>query len=137
MKLSEAFAPFMTRKDVAAQLKDETVREKKGSKEEDKERVTVGDAIVSEGLSKEAVLNILQKNIGEIERCTLGSKPGEKLVLELIISSNGKIKAVKIVTSPFKDRNTEQCIIEKVKKWKFPATQGNREVKATVTLVFG
>ena len=32
MKLGEASAPFMTRKDVAVQLKDEAVREKKGSK---------------------------------------------------------------------------------------------------------
>ena len=99
--------------------------------------MTVADAVVSEGLSKETVLNIVQKKIGEIELCYLGSEPRGKLVLELSISPSGKIKAVKIVSSPFKNRNAEQCIIENVKKWKFPATQGNREVKATVSLVFG
>jgi hypothetical protein len=97
----------------------------------------VGDITVSQGLSKDVVLNIAQKNIGGIERCYPGNELRGKLVLELIISSSGRIKTAKIISSPLKDRDAERCLIDSVKHWKFPATQGGQEVKASITFIFG
>jgi TonB family protein len=92
---------------------------------------------VSEGLSKEIALNIARTNAGEIERCSLGNEPREDLVLELTITPGGKIKTVKVVSGFLKNRNAERCIVEAVKKWVFPATQGGKEVTATISFVFG
>jgi len=36
------------------------------------------------------------------------------------------------------DRKAERCLIDSVKNWQFPATQGGQEVKATtITLILG
>ena len=141
MKLSEApaslRAPFMERKEVAGQSRDEAVAKRKGSTAEEMRKVMIGNMTVSEGLSKEIVLTIAQKHIGEIERCSLGSEPRGDLVLELTITPGGNIKTVKIVSGSLKNRNTERCITEAVKRWQFPATQGGKEVTATVSFVFG
>lgn len=130
-------APLMARKAMSEAVeqrvaRDEAVKEKTGERS-----VKVGDIIVSEGLSRDVVLKTVQRNIGEIERCYLGSELRGALVLELTLGQGGKVKALKIVSSPSKDRNTEQCIIESIKKWQFPPTQGGRVVTATLSFVFG
>jgi len=136
-KLSQGSVSFMTRKEAAGQVATDAVREQKGFEEKDKSKVTVGDVIVSEGLSKEAILNIVQEKTGEIERCYLGREVRGELTLELSVGPDGKVRSVKIVSSPLKDREVERCVSNSVKKWQFPAVQGGREVKATITLVFG
>jgi Ca-activated chloride channel family protein len=137
MKLSQEPTSFMTRKEVAGQLATDAVTEQKGFEEKDKSKVTVGDVIVPEGLSKEVVLKLVQKKAGEIERCYFGREVRGKLILELTVDLDGKVRSVKITSSPLKDSGVERCVTESVKKWQFPAVQGGREVKATITLVFG
>jgi len=44
---------------------------------------------------------------------------------------------VKVQSSSFRNRNHEACVIESIKKWQFPTTLDAREVRATVSLVFG
>ena len=137
MKLSQEPTSFMTRKEVAGQLATDAVTEQKGFEEKDKSKVTVGDVIVPEGLSKEVVLKLVQKKAGEIERCYFGREVRGKLILELTVDLDGKVRSVKITSSPLKDSGVERCVTESVKKWQFPAVQGGREVKATIILVFG
>ena len=137
MKLSQEPTSFMTRKEVAGQLATDAVTEQKGFEEKDKSKVTVGDVIVPEGLSKEVVLKLVQKKAGEIERCYFGREVRGKLILELTVGLDGKVRSVKITSSPLKDSGVERCVTESVKKWQFPAVQGGREVKATIILVFG
>jgi len=91
--------------------------------------------VVMEGLLKEVVLDVVKKGMAEIESCLRGGEPRAKLVIELILGPDGKVKAAKISGGPFRDKSAERCIIEQVKKWKFPPTQGSRDVKATVSLV--
>ncbi len=113
-------------------LQDAVVREKQKAR-----GLRVGDTTVSEGLAKDVVLNIAQKNIDQIERCHAPNELRGKLVLELIISLSGRIKSAKIISSPLKDRNAERCLLDSIKKWQFPPTQRGQEVKATITFIFG
>jgi Ca-activated chloride channel family protein len=113
-------------------LQDVAVKEKQKAR-----GLRVGDITVSEGLSKDVVLNIAKKNIGEIERCCLRNELRGKLVLELIISLSGMVKTVKVISNPLKDRKAERCLIDLIKNWQFPTTQGGQEVKATITFILG
>jgi TonB family protein len=137
MKMSRAYAPLMAFKAAPAELEDKTLREQTRQKEEDKRRIALRDVTVSEGLSQEAVLNVIKKKIIELEKYFPGSEPGAKLVLRLTLSPYGKVKNVKAVSSSLKNGRFQRDIIEQVKKWQFPATQEGREAKVTISLVFG
>ena len=100
-------------------------------------RVRIAELTVSKGLPKEVVLKTIQKNIGDIEGCQPSNGIQGKLDLELTVGPSGRIKAVKVLSSPFKSRDLERAMIECVKKWQFPATGGGGDVKATVSFVFG
>jgi TonB family protein len=136
MKLSRACAPLMALRAAPAELEDKTLREQTRPKEEDKRKVVLGDVTVSEGLSQEVVLSVIQKKILEMEKSFLASEPGGKLVLRLTIDQDGKVKNVNILSSSMKNGRFQQSIIEQLKKWQFPATQGGREARITFSLVF-
>jgi TonB family protein len=88
-------------------------------------------------LSKDVVLSFIQKHLREIEQCAAGSVARGNIVLELTTTPDGRIKSAKVVSGTLNNSNAEQCLLETVKKWRFPATQGGREGTARVSLVFG
>jgi len=135
MKLSRACAPLMARKEAPGEFQDKTLRGQARSIEV-KRMVAVGDIDVSEGLSKEAVLKVIQKKIQELEKSWLENEPGGKLALKLIINPDGQVKNLKILSSSLKNSRFQQGIIEQVKKWQFPSTQDGREAKVTISFVF-
>ena len=137
MKLAQSPAPLKARKEPAARLADKVLREQTREKERDNRTITLADVTVSEGLSKEAILNLIRQKVHELEKCTLGNEAAGKLRIELVISPYGKVRTAKIVSSPFKNRTAERCVLEQVKKWQFPTTQDSREGKVTVSLAFG
>jgi hypothetical protein len=55
----------------------------------------------------------------------------------LILSADGTVKDVHVLSGTVKDNTIRQCIIRLVKKWQFPVVKDGREVKAKVTLVSG
>ncbi|MDH4266454.1 MAG: AgmX/PglI C-terminal domain-containing protein, partial [Deltaproteobacteria bacterium] len=133
---SRACAPLMGLRAAPAELEDKTLREQTSLKEEDERKVVLQDVTVSEGLSPETVLSIIRKKIIAMEKSFLASEPGGKLILRLAVGQDGKVKNVNILSSFLKNGRFQQAIIEQVKKWQFPATQGGREAKITFSLVF-
>ncbi|MFH1336984.1 MAG: AgmX/PglI C-terminal domain-containing protein, partial [Candidatus Zixiibacteriota bacterium] len=134
---SQSFAPRMA-KQLSAALEEKPAQDlQPGKKEAEKGSVQVETLTVSEGLSKEAILKIAQKNIRDIETCFLGSGLQVKLRIQLTIQPNGKIKTVKILSSPFHAQSSEQCILEGIKKWIFPSFPESREGKVTISFIFG
>jgi Ca-activated chloride channel family protein len=136
MKLSQAPASLMARKEAPAEFADKPPQEQRW-REKDKGTVSLGEVNVSEGLSKEAVLKVIRKKMVELKYSAVKNETGGKLVLSLTINPKGKVKYVQIVSSSLKDTRWQQDIIEQMKKWRFPTTQGNQEAKVTISLVFG
>jgi len=62
----------------------------------------------------------------------IGNGPGEKLVLQLVVGPDGKIKNVKVVGNGLNKGGAEPCMLEKIKGWQLPVPQDAKE--ATVTL---
>lgn len=104
----------------------------------DKETIVVkiGEINVSGGQSKELIQKTVNQHIKELQRCCQKSDLRGKLVVKLVMNGNGTIKNLSIVSSELKDRNTEQCISRQIKTWQFPATEGGKEIKATISLAF-
>ncbi|OPY63927.1 MAG: Vault protein inter-alpha-trypsin [Syntrophorhabdus sp. PtaU1.Bin002] len=118
----------------------QSLREEKVSKDETtktKAAARIGDLSISGELSRQAVTDVVQKNIRDIKRCQAQTTLQGKLVLRLTIAPDGKVKTAKIISSTSTDKNVHQCIAESVKKWKFPKTVDGNAVQATITLLFG
>jgi len=136
MKLSQAPASFMARKEAAAEFTDKQLREQR-LKDREKGTVSLGEVNVSEGLSKEMVLKVIRKKLVELKYSTAENEPGGELVLRLTINGQGKVKDVQIVSSSLKNARWQQDIVKQLKKWRFPTPKGSEEGKVTFSLVLG
>jgi Ca-activated chloride channel family protein len=137
MKLSRAYAPTMAMRPAPAESEDKTIREKIRQKDEGKRRVVLEDVTVGEGLSKEVVLNFLQKKIKDLEKSWIAGEPGGKLVLKCTLDKDGKVKNVSILTSSLKNSRFQNSFIEEMKKWQFPTIPNAKERQVTFSLAFG
>ncbi|MGA2958782.1 MAG: VIT domain-containing protein [Thermodesulfobacteriota bacterium] len=137
MKSAQAPASFMARKEAPAPMEDKLLREQRGEKEKNKRTITLGDVNVSEGVSKEAILNLIEKKAHELEKCSPANEHYEKFVIELLISPNGKVRTAKIVSILSKNKGAERCFLEEIQKWQFPITQDGRGAKVTISLTIG
>jgi len=119
--------------------KAETARENgmKGDKQDAiTTKVNIDNIVVSGGISKETILDVVKKQLGDLEKCYNKNSSKGKLILSIVINKDGTIKDVKFVSGASYNKNTDQCIIEAVKKWKLPATTDSSEAKATITITF-
>jgi Ca-activated chloride channel family protein len=137
MKFSQAPACFLAKKPLSEAAEQEIDKDESKRGKSAKRGCSIGELTADPGSSKEAILNTFRKKLGDIDRCVLGSAVRGKLILDLTIGSDGKIKFVKVQSSSFRNRNHEACVIESIKKWQFPTNQDGREVRATVSLMFG
>ena len=137
MRLSQTPTCFLAKKPLWEAAEQEIDKDETKIDKSAKRGCSVGELTAAPGSSKEAILNTFRKKLGDIDRCVLGSAVRGKLILDLIIGSDGKVKFVKVQSSSFRNRNHEACVIESIKKWQFPTTLDAREVRATVSLVFG
>jgi Ca-activated chloride channel family protein len=145
MQMSFAPAPMsmMARKEARAPREYDTLKtfDKRQAKKEEKQAITqifsVKDVSVSEGLTKEDFLKVVQTHLREIEKCYAGKKLPEKLILKMSLNADGTVTNVRVLADKLRNDTIVQCVIEQVKKWRSPALKDGRKVKATVTLVAG
>jgi Ca-activated chloride channel family protein len=143
MQMSFASPPMamMARKEARAARDYDSLKtvEKRQGVEEEKKAITqkfsVKDASVSKGLTRDDFLKVVQAHLGEIEKCYAGRHLPEKLILKMSLRADGTVKSVRVLPDVLKNDALMQCVIEQVKKWRFPAAKDGREVKAAVTLV--
>jgi hypothetical protein len=104
--------------------------------EKDKRVASIEELTIQGGLSKEAVLQALEKNLPELHKCLSGNGSGKKLVLQLIVSPGGRIKSLMIVGNAPNKASAERCILEKIKEWQLPVPKDGKEARVTLTLMF-
>jgi Ca-activated chloride channel family protein len=100
--------------------------------------VEVTELSATKGLSKEDIQRVIKQQIPSIEICyqkTLEKKPkihGE-IIFELVIGSKGKVTKVNLISTKLKDKNLEQCIIQKIREVTFPGPEGTDKATAKVS----
>ncbi len=102
--------------------------------------IELGKIDVTEGLSKKSVKGILEQHIRSINLCCKylsGQQSNLKgeFVCRLVIDSKGGVTRVHTDTSKKKNEQFEQCIIQKLKKLRFPAPEGGKSVVVTITFL--
>ena len=136
--LKESFAPssYRMNKQAVAKDEDKSVQSHISQSSEGEKGVKIGEIITSDSLSKELIHKTLEQHLDEFQPCYRKIHLQGKLIVKLIIRVDGTVKSVHVVSSELKDRKAQQCMTQKIKKWKFPGKKGSREVTATVSFIF-
>jgi len=124
------------RADYNLSLPRESKREKDGARkiQATATSLTVKKIVVSGGLVKADVAKTVQEQLPGLEPCFAGRPLSGKLVLTLILNPDGTVREVTNTSGELKSASLKQCILDLVKKWRFPATKDGRKATVRLTL---
>jgi Ca-activated chloride channel family protein len=114
----------------------EAFRSKEVSKDKEELKSRIINVVVSDGLSKETVLKAVNSNLQDIGKICLPEKLKGRASIIITLNAEGKVKKVSVTFGERNDKNTEKCIQDWIKKWKFPASENQQEVRIEVSLQF-
>ncbi len=106
----------------------------------EKNNMELGKVTVTGGLSEKSIQELLKKHICSFNLCyreALKKQPDlkGKLVFKMIIDPTGRIIKVDMDDGPKKDRKFERCMLQELKKLRFPAPKGGKKEIVTVTFI--
>jgi Ca-activated chloride channel homolog len=90
---------------------------------------------VSDKTSAATITKFINDRAADLKKCNTANLHG-KLVVKFIISSEGKVKSVKVVSDKLKNTKLNKCITEAMKKWQFTGLNASADVTVTITLNF-
>jgi TonB family protein len=99
-----------------------------------------GDAVAG-ALSRDEISKVIGSHTGQIKYCyqsELVTSPSlhGKVVVEFVIAGTGAVSSAAIGDSTLGNAAVEQCIVDKVKRWRFPAPRGGGIVRVNYPFVF-
>lgn len=121
----------------AAEAQDSSVeRDEKKSKDEAMKlnpRITVGQIIVTGGVSRERVQQVALIHLNEILNCSLQAQPRlqGQLVIKLAFTANGLVSQVTILVDPSRSKQVGACLTPKLQQWRLGEI--SRAGEATIT----
>ena len=98
-------------------------------------------ATVEEGLTKDEVGRIIHQHMKEIRYCyetaMIRSPDVEgKLVVQFTIGNLGSVRSTGVRSSSVPDRRLDDCVLDRLARWKFPQPKGGIEVAVTYPFIF-
>ena len=93
-------------------------------------------ASVDGGLSSETIADVVRRNLGQVRFCYekgLQLQPGlvGRVNVAWTIDAGGSVKIANVKNTSLKNRTVENCIVQRLKTWKFPIPQNKAEVKVS------
>lgn len=94
------------------------------------------EASVAQGLDRDQIAAVINRNQGQIRFCYeqgLQSDPtlGGRVAVDFTIGGNGLVKAVGVANSTLKSQTVEECILMRLRTWKFPLPEGGVDVRVS------
>jgi Ca-activated chloride channel family protein len=91
---------------------------------EDKKDMDIIKVLSANGISKAEVKKVAGRNILKIDNCRY--KVIKPVKVKIVIDKRGKVKSVEVLSAGVKGGKAEQCIVQEIRKWRFPPVhQGN------------
>jgi hypothetical protein len=93
------------------------------------------------GLDREVIAQYIKTQLGQILYCyerQLSASPElyGKIAVKFTIAGSGSVETQTINDTTLKNHNVENCILNKVAKWKFPEPRGGTKVLVTYPFLF-
>ena len=94
------------------------------------------EANIEGGLSPESIADVIRRNTGQIRFCYekgLQLQPGlsGRVNMAWTIDSGGSVKIAKVRNTSLNSKTVENCIVQRLRTWKFPIPQNKAEVKVS------
>lgn len=112
-----------------------------GGRGKDITKIIPGKTIVVGGLSREAIEKVIRAHQAEIKYCyeaELQKNPelAGKVSAAWVIGPDGGVQDANVAESSLNNSTAEQCMITRIKRWKFPEPQGGGVVSVTFPWIF-
>jgi TonB family protein len=96
---------------------------------------------VAEGLTKDQVGRVIHKHMSEIRYCYESAMIREpdvegKLAVNFVIGGGGQVKRAGVAQSSLGDAKLDNCVMERLVRWKFPTPKGGVDVAVNYPFVF-
>lgn len=98
------------------------------------------EASVAKGLDKDMIAAVIQKNIGQVRFCyeqglQSDAKLNGRVAIDFTIGGNGLVKVAGIESTTINSKMIEDCLVMRLKTWKFPLPEGGVDVKVSYPFV--
>lgn len=98
------------------------------------------EAIIEGGLDRDLIDGVIRRNMGQIRFCYeqgLQADPalGGRVAIGFTIGANGQVKAAGIESTSVGSKVVEDCILLRLRSWKFPLPEGGVDVKVSYPFV--
>ncbi|MFT3709246.1 MAG: AgmX/PglI C-terminal domain-containing protein [Archangium sp.] len=98
-------------------------------------------ALAPPGYDRDLVLKVVKRHQNQIRFCyesELNKTPdlAGKVTIAWTIDGTGAVSIAQVAESGLRNETVENCILQRVKAWKFPEPQGGQEVSITFPWVF-
>ncbi len=112
-----------------------------GGKGKDSTRVIPGKTTVVGGLDKDVIMKVIKRHQNEIKFCyeqELQKNPalGGKVAVAWTIDPAGAVSEANVSESSIGNANVESCIVQRIRRWKFPEPSGGGVVNVTFPWIF-
>jgi|APLak6261679142_1056127.scaffolds.fasta_scaffold00343_12 TonB family protein len=112
-----------------------------GGKGKDSTRVIPGKTTVVGGLDKDVIMKVIKRHQNEIKFCyeqELQKNPalGGKVAVAWTIDPTGGVSEANVSESSIGNANVESCIVQRIRRWKFPEPAGGGVVNVTFPWIF-
>jgi TonB family protein len=101
--------------------------------------VRLEDLDLRGSLTRGPVRRVVRRGLGEVRGChaeALAARPsvGGRVVVSFVVSSTGLVQTSSLMSTTLDDRALESCIVQTVRRWRFPAREGASVVVAPFAL---
>ncbi len=104
-------------------------------------KITQGSPVIMGSLDKGIIQRVIRANMAQIRYCyerELARSPGlyGKVIVKFVIAATGRVSNAQVVETTMKNEALEQCLIKKVRSWRFPKPRGGGIVIVSYPFVF-
>jgi hypothetical protein len=98
------------------------------------------EALIEGGLDRDLISDVINRNMGQVRFCYeqgLQGNPGlaGRIAVAFTIGGNGQVKLANVENTTLNSQTVEECIVMRLKTWKFPLPQGGVDVKVSFPFV--
>lgn len=91
------------------------------------------EANMSAGLDRDQIAAVINRNVGQVTYCyeqglQADSSLNGRVAIAFVIGGNGIVKTAKVDSSTLNSKPVEDCIVMRLKTWKFPVPEGGVDV---------
>lgn len=92
------------------------------------------EANVAQGLDRDQIAAVINRNIGQVTYCYeqgLKDTPGirGRIAIAFVIGGTGSVKTANVDSTSLNAKQVEDCIVMRLKTWKFPVPEGGVDVQ--------